>query len=1009
MKRWLLALTLAVVAVSVTARAEWYGVQVPGVPQDVHIEAADGGWFSVATSAGAFEVKAGAVTQRITDAGSVFINAFVDPTGCLNGLAAEVPGRGLMQLSTCAAPITYSNYVGYKARRTESGATYLTAAVAFNEELHFRPAAQSAWGGALFSSAIPGAQDLLCAVDDSTTPRFAVTDKLGSVISAGATSGETATATSAIVPQLRELSGYSDPVNGPFLLAGANVAGASTSALYRAPLTGASALMFSPLTVPTGTSAVSGVWFELGTAALPNSADGFGMATARVNGGDSILQSRPVPSNTAQEWVPNGLQGSLDGGYSRVVCCDGLLCVVMTGRDAGVNVFVYENRGAPTGDGGTITVKSGASVTISPSVIDPDGDPIFQGTGSVTPNTAGTLAAAGQGSWSFTAVSNVCGAPINASFSADYSDGVHPASAITVPITITPGDPGAPMFSEATVTLNASGSSKTVSIVGTDGGCGVDDAVWTQVGGSLSNLGVTGTGLSRTFTPPTYVCSADGGTATFSVTGLGDAGSSPPTLLTVEVAPWGPPDLPFASPQSVTIDAGSTFVLSADQTHFCAGAPVDTLWAIQSSPDSGVRFNGFSTDTARVLDGGSLTIATDECARSTVQLTAQNETAGQTSATVPVTVDVIPNITAQSVSISTLTAQVADGGIQAKVAADYACAGLLDYGATLTLTRNGVQTAPAQNITFSSAPSLVNFPLPDCAGGTFTVTATLTKAGVPTLSTRTTEVVVPAGTVPAPDVIENDNVVACGTGGTAQLEIPIPASCPDLTYVWTSATDSLPVTISPNADGTQVTVQTVATDPSEVIGQHAQLIVTAMSGGKELARKQVDTQFRSASLLTVEHSTDTPIASDTELFGVDVTLAPNGRLECELHGVNYVEQLSGLTVVRSSIRVNGVPVDPENVEITKQLRIRGIDVPAGGEVRVYYTAKPILFGAPNPNGRASFLVNEEDYPISEPAGFAREQGTTPPTCGCGSTQGVPFAALMLLVLAARMYVRRRHD
>ncbi|MFL5319750.1 MAG: hypothetical protein ACJ790_08835, partial [Myxococcaceae bacterium] len=582
MKRWLLASALATLCLSLTASAAWTGLQIPGTPVDAEIFSSDGGLFTMATTAGAFEVKNGGITRSVTDAGVPFVNATLDSTNCLVGATGRL-GTNAKFISSCPVAVRSPGMQDiYVLRHTASGGAFATGKTATSSLVAWYDPSPNAFSDAFINPFVT-ANDLLTALDVGGQQRVLYLDKANKkLFFSTQNQGNAKSGVDPVLGDARELSSYLAGPQNPVALIGANVTANSPSALYRSDIDAGTSLAIVPITLPGTITSVGGVSFSLGTSPSPALADGFGMATAKTATGEQLLRARPGPNNQADDWVAFNLPPELDGGLARVLCRDGLFCVALTDRDAGVNVFTYVNTAGPAlSYAAAGTMKGGKTLTIQVAADDPDQDPVYSSAGALNgPSGPGlVLSKQDAGTWNVDGP-EYCGAPTALTFSADFTDGVHIPATASVQVSVVPDDPAAVLLSTSTVNLQAGEAAQTVTATPGVGGCPAGSIDWGVVDLGTSGVSFDGGAFDRTFTPPLHLCSATGATAQFSVIAISDAGlSSPPTPLTVNVAPWGPPDPPFSAPQTVLIDAGSAFTLNAGQTHFCPTAPVSTLWA----------------------------------------------------------------------------------------------------------------------------------------------------------------------------------------------------------------------------------------------------------------------------------------------------------------------------------------------------------------------------------------------------------------------------------------------
>lgn len=991
-------LVLAALLGGTAAIAEWYPVSVPGTVNDVTIVAVDGGRFVVASSSGLYEFRDGGVVQTFAQ-GTNMTWGTADG-GCLIGITRFAPPE---YRSTCAAPVPLvsSPAIGSVLRVANLGTTkYFYGTNSFTSiNLYFEDTTGVVNSVSFGSNLVP------------TVPQSIAGFQSG---------GQSYAVFPAGPPRLGFLRDATDRGRYDAGLVGLDVT-TFVDGINRSALVGTSAVNGSdaiaitsmlPLApppleravTPSDVSRVTGVAFtsQTNTSGTNSIADGFGMACSGLtDGGTSILQPIPDPGNPARAWVPNGNQSSVRGALTRVVCREGKLCVVMTSLSAGNNLYVYENRSAPRFPAAAnATVASSGVVTVDLAAVDDDGDPIRYGLFSATPDDAGTTRQLDAGLLEFTA-QPYCGAAKTVTVANAASDGVYAATG-SVQLTITPGTVGAPIASTS-ISVQAGSDAGRIDVGAGMGECAPTEFSWTLLDGGGLFAAVLDAGNSRVFVPPANYCSATPGEAVYSVTASSGPVTSPPTIVSAQLLPWGAPEKPFAADLNLFIDAGESVVLTRDGGHFCANAPVATTWSLPIV-DGGVRANGVPLVFSRDEVADSLTLSTAPCINAVFDIPVSNAVGNQTSATPDpvVRVTVSSNLTAGNVAISKLTAVEFDGGLLVTTGADFVCAGSLGYSAHVSVSKDGTVLRDA-GVLFTPTEGSLFVPFVDCAGGAYDVNAFLVNpdGGLTTISQSIRANIAP-GTVPAPNVLVEESSSACDVGGRAVLSVLPQSRCPGLSYRWTP----LPGLELEPIDGTSdsVTVRTRSTQLSDILGQRVSIQVTPVSGNRSFPSTLADVTFAIQPFVEVEHLTDAPVTSDAELFGVTVNLT--NTLDCEVSNVDYVESLDQTRVVPSSIRINGAKVDPDRIVFgSRSMAIRGLTLPPGEKVRVYFSARSVLFGSAKPTGKAVLRFSDAtEYDISEESGFARAPGSNPPGCGCGA---VSLQSLLALLGAARLLRRRR--
>jgi hypothetical protein len=145
--------------------------------------------------------------------------------------------------------------------------------------------------------------------------------------------------------------------------------------------------------------------------------------------------------------------------------------------------------------------------------------------------------------------------------------------------------------------------------------------------------------------------------------------------------------------------------------------------------------------------------------------------------------------------------------------------------------------------------------------------------------------------------------------------------------------------------------------------------------------------------IQVEHHPSVPVASESQVLGISVTL--RNLSACGVTLTKLKEKLEGLHYVEGSARLDGVlvPATAQGSELT----VPGIALAAGATRQVTYQARPTLLGAPSPSG---YVVLNEVF-ISDPAGFL------PAASGCGCQQTQERASLVLLAMVGLALLTRR--
>lgn len=750
----------------------------------------------------------------------------------------------------------------------------------------------------------------------------------------------------------------------------------------------------------------------------PNGA-GFGMMVVVGAGVPNVWRAIPDPNNVGRHWVPTTLTppGPTVGDYDSVRCLDGKFCVL--GSSASTNpaqnqLLLYRNLAAPAVGAPAFVVQEGLSGGQSMTVDagDADGDAIFV-TWVIDPSSSGFFNSLGPDpavhdgrTYLGFAKPNpaLCGlvqASIPVTVSAN--DGLNQGSPATGAITVVHNPPGQPGPDQTTgIQAGLPFATQTYSFI--SNGCpslGTEIVPSTPATATLT----TSTTLDVRFTPPRVWCddTPDSGVRQFQVKVVDGAVKSPAATATFVILPWGEPEQPFGAGRAASQDAGTTVTYRPDATHLCQGDAgtfpgVDTRWTWSFS-GAGFTPLVLQADTSLLPQSGAVTptatVVAPVCQSGTITFQVTNTTrmTGGLSASSPLTVDVSSALLPLSGTL-TVTA-VPDAG---------SVSGVVDLnpiqcpqnrpglGASVELHRAS-DGGLISSGTVAGVPAAYSLPAPGaCGGGAFYVRGSVSDA-TGTVGPVDLPVDLPALNPGFASVDVEPFKIACGDVARAHASVTFgPADCDSAQVDWTSAGA---VAIAPSDAGPSVDLTTVSNDFNGLIGLPVDVVATATA---ETGTRSVNASpvpiVTVDPFVTVVHRTDTAVASESRVLGVEVQLT-NGTA-CDVSGVELHEALDGVRLVDGSItgpdggKIDGVP------DGGGEFVVPGLSLPAGQVVTVRYLVQPTLFGDPSPGG----VVTLRDVPISTRSGLTGGGST----CGCQSASG---GATALIGLWGAALLRRR--
>jgi hypothetical protein len=395
--------------------------------------------------------------------------------------------------------------------------------------------------------------------------------------------------------------------------------------------------------------------------------------------------------------------------------------------------------------GANQTVASGAALTLTGTVSDPNTPPLTDtsswaqvvtaGQPTVTLTQGGTAAAPIA---TFTAPTVAPGAaPLTLTFRLTSTNTAGSTSA-TTNVTVNPAtglvvNAGAAqtVASGAAVTLSGTASDPNVPTLGA-----ITSAWSTTAVGITLTQGGTPTARTATFVAPTIAAGQPSQTLTFTLTASNGAGTfTATTTVTVNPPPAGglPPTVTAGANQTVASNAAVTLSGTASDPNT---PPVGTLtsgWTqVLNAGDPAVTVTNGGTAGARTATCTVPIIPAGGAARTlTFQLTASNG-AGSSTATTLVTVNPAKALTVSagaartvnSAAAVTLTGSVTDPNVPTLGAIT---SGWSTTTAGVTLTQGGTAAAPTVSFTAPATAQTMTFTLTSTNGaGPFTATTTVT-------------------------------------------------------------------------------------------------------------------------------------------------------------------------------------------------------------------------------------------------------------------------------------------
>lgn len=751
---------------------------------------------------------------------------------------------------------------------------------------------------------------------------------------------------------------------------------------------------------------------------------GFGMLLVESNTGGvpNVWRAIPDPNNVGRYWVPSTTQPTnpTAGVYDSVRCANGRFCVLAAGNSGsstGIQLALYRNLSDPTVEAPAFVVQEGApgvqSMTVDAG--DPDGDAIFV-TWVLDPSASMYFSSLGpdptvhdRRTWLGSTIrpnANLCGV-VQASIPVTVSahDGVRQGPSVNGSITVVHTPPGQPGPDQ--ITAIQAGLPSAVQTYGfLSNGCmslGTEIIPSTSATAALTSSST----LDVRFTPPRVWCddTPDSGVRQFQVKVVDGAVKSLPATATFVILPWGEPEPPFGAGRTASQDAGTTVTYRPDATHLCDGDAgsfpgVNTHWTWTPS-GAGFTPTVLQADTSPLPQSGAdtpaVTVMAADCQSGAIDFQVTNTTRmanGLTSAVSPLTVNVTSTLLplAGAVSVSA----VPDGG---------SVSGVVDITPAVQCAQNRPTLAASVELHRASDGGLISsatvpgVPAPytlrapgACGGGAFYVRGSVSDA-TGTVGPVDQPVDLPALNPGFASVDVEPFKITCGDVARAHASVTFgPADCDTAQVDWTSAGA---VAIASVDAGSSVDLATVSNDFNGLIGLPVDVVATATA---ETGTRSVNAApvpiVTVDPFVTLVHRTDTAVASESRVLGVEVQLT--NQTACDVSGVELHEALDGVRLVDDSVtgpdggKIGWVP------DGGGELVVPGLSLPAGQVVTVRYLAQPTLFGDPSPGGVATL----RDVPISARSGLSGGGST----CGCQSASG---GATALIGLAGAALLRRR--
>jgi hypothetical protein len=490
-------------------------------------------------------------------------------------------------------------------------------------------------------------------------------------------------------------------------------------------------------------------------------------------------------------------------------------------------------------------------------------------------------------------------------------------------------------------------------------------------------------GSTATFTPPTVLCQADGGSVTFFLNSM--LGSSTASVQqTIHIAPWGAPYVPLFVPSNTVSQPAGTdagYPLAMMGNHACQGSmgfPGVTVVSIDGGAN-GLIFAPTST--------GIGVSSTDICALGTFGVQVQTEVAGEVSPygnfLVTLTDNAPPLTTATSMfQINVMGTNPLNGLFTANVPCPNRHA----------LTEHLDVVSDAGVIASMDVPQMLGpwtLPVPGlCRGGNFSVNGTLFDDGG-VVGTDNEPLSLPAADVGIANLNPTTLDVTCD-GLSQDVHVDSTGICSlDNAFVTWTQTGGLAVSLSKVSSSIEH-LSSMQSGLDGLVGETISLQVVADNGNGQTSTTSGAITLQHA-FVEVGHDM-TPAASNAdELATVQVRV--HNKDPCGAQNIVLHEQPDGLQFVAGSGRVDR---DPIAATLNgAELDIGPFALAAGESHVITWLARVPLLGTPKPTGSA--WIKAADVGI--------QQAKPPPQPGCGCDSS-PSAALLLLGLFS-LSTRRR--